>query len=652
MSKRFLEHAPTVVVAVVVVGLALADGGYGLTARGIVAVTVWWAVILGLGLALLPFRRIGRDAYLTGGLLAALGVLAGLSVFWSASPERSFVEFDRVFLYVGVFILVVLASTRENLGRWTDGLAAGIAIVGLLALTSRLFPGLPGGESLTNVENARSRLAFPFGYWNALGMLLAIGLPLLIRTAVVVRPTFPRAVAVGVVPALSAAIFLTSSRGAVGAALVGIAVFVVLASPRAAAIWSVGCAGAGSVLAVYVLTTFGVLVNRPLDDLALTAAQGQSFALFALAICAGTGALYALGIVAARGRGLALPAAVTGRGARLALGVCAVVALIAVVVAANPSQGIDSFKQSGFGKGGRQGTTGHLLSTTGGGRYQFWSASVEQFQANPVVGGGAGSYEFWWAANPRFPYFVRDAHSLWLETLGELGLVGFVLLVAAVGYGLVSGIRRLWGGRGPERVTQAALCAVVLAWAFAAAVDWMWEFTLVTGLAIVCLGLMTGPATARASARTAAEDAPGRARRGGRSFGAGVAVIAVAWLVICAQASPLLSEMRLTDSRTAADRGDLAAAFKAARGARTLQPWAGSPYRQLALIEEARERPAPARRYIREALSREPGNFELWRITARLEENAGDLEASRRSLERSNSLNPKPSASAAATVTP
>ena len=392
-----------------------------------------------------------------------------------------------------------------------------------------------------------------------------------------------------------------------GAALVGVAVIVVLAKPRAAAIWGAACAGAGSVVAVYFLTTFGALVNRPEENVALTASQGQRFFLVVLAISVITGALFAAGLAAVRDRNLALPRVLTGRGARLALGAVAVAALVVVIVAANPSRALDSFKQPGFGQGGRQGTTGHLSSSTGGGRYQFWSASVEQFQANPVVGGGAGSYEFWWAANPRFPYFVRDAHSLWLETLGELGVIGFVLLVGAVGYGLVTAVRRLWGAKGPERVTLAALSAVVLAWAFAAAVDWMWEITLVTLLAVVSLALMTGPATSPASAGAVPGDAPARVRRGGRSFGVGVAVIAVAWLVICAQASPLLSEMRLTDSRGAADRGDLAAAFRAARGARTLQPWAGSPYRQLALVEEARGRAGPARRYIGEALEREPG---------------------------------------------
>jgi len=41
MIKRLFKHAPTTVVAVAVVGLALADGAYALTARGVVAITLW-----------------------------------------------------------------------------------------------------------------------------------------------------------------------------------------------------------------------------------------------------------------------------------------------------------------------------------------------------------------------------------------------------------------------------------------------------------------------------------------------------------------------------------------------------------------------------------------------------------------------------------
>ncbi|MDQ4071975.1 MAG: hypothetical protein M3088_03725, partial [Actinomycetota bacterium] len=80
---------------------------------------------------------------------------------------------------------------------------------------------------------------------------------------------------------------------------------------------------------------------------------------------------------------------------------------------------------------------------------------------------------------------------------------------------------------------------------------------------------------------------------------------------------------------------------RAARGARTLQPWAGTPYRQLALIEQDRGNTAGARRFIDAAIEREPGNFELWQIAAGIESSAGNTEAARERLERSRSLNPR-----------
>jgi tetratricopeptide (TPR) repeat protein len=227
---------------------------------------------------------------------------------------------------------------------------------------------------------------------------------------------------------------------------------------------------------------------------------------------------------------------------------------------------------------------------------------------------------------------------LWLEVLGELGLVGLILAVGAFGYGILVALRRVRGDEGPERILVAALGATLFAWAFAAAIDWMWEMTVVSAVAVICLGLMTGPATARRP-----QLAP--SSRGSRAFSVGVAVIAAAWLVICAQASPLLSETRIADSQAAAERGDSDAALNAARGARTLQPWAGNPYRQLALVEEERASFAAAMGYIQEAIAREPGNFELWSDAARIERGSGNSAEAQQSFERARDLNPSVPAS-------
>jgi len=106
-----------------------------------------------------------------------------------------------------------------------------------------------------------------------------------------------------------------------------------------------------------------------------------------------------------------------------------------------------------------------------------------------------------------FPYFVRDAHSLYLETLGELGIVGFLLLAGTLATGLAVAVARLARARDPARAAVAALLGTLVAYLVGAGVDWMWELTAVTLVGVCALGLLTGPATlpavpARAGRRT------------------------------------------------------------------------------------------------------------------------------------------------------
>ncbi len=67
---------------------------------------------------------------------------------------------------------------------------------------------------------------------------------------------------------------------------------------------------------------------------------------------------------------------------------------------------------------------------------------------------------------------MNDGHSLYLETLSELGIVGLALVVLALGTILVGGLRRL---PGPERHAYAAFVAGGLMLALHAGVDWDWE---------------------------------------------------------------------------------------------------------------------------------------------------------------------------------
>ena len=144
-------------IALAVFLLALQSGGYGLEVRGGVAIGIWWALALGVGVLLWPAERIPRMAVVTGGTLATFGLAAGLSLIWADSAELAFGEFNRVMLYLGVFALVVVSARRATAARWADGLAFGVAAVGVLALVSRLFPrrGCPARGNDNQGEHAQ-----------------------------------------------------------------------------------------------------------------------------------------------------------------------------------------------------------------------------------------------------------------------------------------------------------------------------------------------------------------------------------------------------------------------------------------------------------------------------------------------------------------
>jgi hypothetical protein len=283
----------------------------------------------------------------------------------------------------------------------------------------------------------------------------------------------------------------------------------------------------------------------------------------------------------------------------------------------------------------------HLASGSGSGRCQFWRAAAEQWQDRPLAGHGAGSYEAWWAQNGTIPYFLRDAHSLYLETLGELGLVGFLLLAGAIVTGLVAGARRLLATADAEEgVTIAAVLAAFLAFLAGAGIDWVWEVTAVSAIGVLLLGLATGPATSTAPARLAAvDDAPRPSSL--RRYGLGIAVLVAGWVLICAQAVPLLTQYTLAASQDSVREDDLPDALEQALAARQLAPWAASPYLQLALVHEQRDDLPAARASIGEAIERDPLDWRLWLVAARLETRAGDITAARESIARAIELNPR-----------
>jgi O-antigen ligase len=627
----------TAAVAGGVFALAFDGGGYALTTRNAVAIGIWWALLMAVAFSVWPLARPSRAAFVVGGLLAAFAVWTGLSLIWAENEEKAFAELGRALLYLGVFALAVLAGTRDNARRWRDGMAIGLVGVGALALASRLFADLVSEQDLASLlPGIEERLSYPVDYWNGLAILVGLAFPLLLSCATERRRPFVGALAVTPIPVLVAVIYLASSRGGAATAIVGTALFIAFGTQRLAALAAVVCAGGGSAAVIAILSARPELVDGPLGS-AAAASQGESAALLIALVCLAVGLVYGLGSRLAPSFDWR-PRPALRRGLALA----GVIVAAAAIVAVDPADRFDRFKRAPSGSSSSSDggfTESHLLYGGGSGRWQFWSAAVDQFETRPLAGRGAGSYEAWWAEHASFSYFVRDAHSLYAETLGELGLIGLALLVGALGGGLVIAGARLRRQSGFARSLTAALAAAFVAFLFAAAIDWVWELTVVSVVGFLCLGLLCGPATATAEA----SDGRGKPRRDGRRRLPAVRIgfVVVGLSILVAQAIPLLTQHEVRASQEAATRGDGKVALDRALAARDLQGWAASPHLQLALVNEQTGDLVAARRSIADAIERDRSDWRLWLVSARLEAKTGHPARARERLREARRLNPR-----------
>jgi tetratricopeptide (TPR) repeat protein len=189
-------------------------------------------------------------------------------------------------------------------------------------------------------------------------------------------------------------------------------------------------------------------------------------------------------------------------------------------------------------------------------------------------------------------------------------------------------------------VTAAALAGVFAAYSAAAGFDWVWELTAVSVLGFAALAVICASAAALPPPLRPVEAGPPRRRLRSR-FGLGIAALLVTWILIIAQAIPLLAEGEIADSEAAVERGDLDQAYSSAGAARDIQPWASTPYLQLALVSEEAGDLARARAWVEEAIERDRRDWRLWLVSARVDTKLGRVAAAERSLRRASELNPR-----------
>src|SRR5262245_4306323 len=155
---------------------------------------------------------------------------------------------------------------------------------------------------------------------------------------------------------------------------------------------------------------------------------------------------------------------------------------------------------------------GQGLTIVGPNRPHYWHVALLQYEAEPLTGYGAGTFgDYFWADHRPAQGFTREAHSLYLETLAELGPVGLALLGLALLVPLAPLRRR-------QEPLVAGAAGAYVAFLLHNAIDWDWK---VTALALV--GVLCGTAILAATRGPDATPIPDRARAG---LLAGCAVVA------------------------------------------------------------------------------------------------------------------------------
>jgi len=253
---------------------------------------------------------------------------------------------------------------------------------------------------------------------------------------------------------------------------------------------------------------------------------------------------------------------------------------------------------------------GHLLYAGNDGRLSLWHVALDAYRSDPLQGTGAGTYRLQWERHQQAPYDRVYAYSLYAEVLGELGLVGIVLLGVSLLSILVGVAVR---ARGPGRPVYAAAFALVLAWVVHAGVDIDWQTPAVSIFVFALGGLAL--ARPRGPSVPAAADRPSHrpwadvlVRASSRWLGP---VLALACLVVAVfPARMAIAQARLQAGIDALDAGACVRAQSSAHDAISALDTGSRPYEVLAMCAARRGDTRAAVAWARLAVAHDPNSWE------------------------------------------
>ena len=581
--------------ALLVVFFSFSSGGFFPDSVALGGLAVGVLLVIRLGLAGRPLAAIGPGALVPLVGLAGLAGWALLSQLWSHAPGRATIGFDRDLLYLLTFALFAsVGRTRERLTWALRGVALVMTAVAAVALLSRVAPDVlaTSPDPLSN-----GRLAYPLTYWNALGVFCAVAAVLCLHLTASDDRSGIRVLSAGALPILGATALLTYSRGGLAVAVVGLAVYAVLGRPRGLLSALVATAPA---TAIAVKDAYDSTLLSSGDPTAPSAVhQGHHLALVVLGCVA-------LAVVV-RAVLLILDRLLEGerspidryrgafRGAAVAASAVAVAAALALGAPAAVAHRWDQFVNQQIVPPAPL-LRSRLSSSSNQDRIELWTVAINTFDAHPIDGTGAETYEIVWYAHRQGVEVIANAHSLYLDTLSDLGIVGLAFVALFV-LGTLVGLAPLRRGR--DRALYAALFSAALAWSLHAGVDWDWQMPAASLWLVALGGLALGrPGWRGTTGATAASV---------RAFVAGAAVVGACVF----PALVLASQVRLNEATAAYASGNCARADKLAQSSLQILGTRAPPWQIEALCAVRAGQFTRAQTDLRRGLATDPEDWQL-----------------------------------------
>ena len=554
--------------------------------------------------------RLGRPAILTLGGLAGFGLFSLLSGSWAAAVDQATIN-GNLWLSYAAFLMLVLVFLRKRRDALPLmlGAAGGIAIVGAVVLVRML-----GSNPLDLFLDGR--LNEPLGYVNGEGCVFAMGCWIGVAAAERRQP-WVAGLGAAFATGMACLALLSQARGAAIATLVTGLVVIAFIPGLRRRVLALAVIGAGVAAAAAPLLK--IYSDGNANTLTSSAVQSAAIATIVAAVVAGLvwGALVA-------GADLAGTRWMSRKPLFDRVATVAVVVLIGLPVVAGLVR-LGSIERTvrtqwhAFVHISDQGNSESHLLSGGGIRSDYWRVAWDTFTAHPVAGVGAGNYPAEYYRYGHVAESIQNPHSLELQVLSELGLIGaalFAVIIAGVFLGALQ-MRRAARASLDARTAAVAVVGVVVVWFVDTSGDWMHLLPGVTAVALAAIAVLCREG---AEERPVAERAPGAPRRVARPV-TFAAAAALAFVLAVTGASLLRSELtNIYTDRAQAELGTSPReALTDANRAITLDGANLNAYYLKAAAFARFDRADEARSTLLSATREDPSNFVTWTLLGDLE---------------------------------